>query len=407
MTDGQGQPDVLVVGAGVSGAALAHAAAASGARVRVLEAGPRPGGCLASERLESGFWFELGAHTLYNSYGATIEALEALGLAGDLVPRAKPVLRLLEGDRVLPGKNLGLLLGQMRKLQLVAALPRWIGASPRGRTVREHFGRLVGPDNYRRVLGPMLSAVPSQTADDLPADLLFKKRPRRKDVRRSFTLPRGLGTLVEGLLDPPGVELWTDAVAVAVARTGEGFAVDLADGRRVEAPRLVLALPPQATAGLLRGAAPAVAELAGGIGEATADSLGFAVPAEASPLPRATFFIPRDDALLSVVTRDVVPDPQRRGFTLHFRPGLGRDERLERAARLVGIAPEAFEGLAERRTLLPAPRRGHAERVAALDRALAGGPLGLTGNWFGGLSIEDCVLRSRSEWSRLAAQTGA
>ena len=26
-----------------------------------------------------------------------------------------------------------------------------------------------------------------------------------------------------------------------------------------------------------------------------------------------------------------------------------------------------------------------------------------TGNWFGGLAIEDCALRSRAEWSRLAA----
>jgi hypothetical protein len=26
----------------------------------------------------------------------------------------------------------------------------------------------------------------------------------------------------------------------------------------------------------------------------------------------------------------------------------------------------------------------------------------VAGNWFGGLAIEDCVLRSRSEWERLA-----
>jgi oxygen-dependent protoporphyrinogen oxidase len=36
-----------------------------------------------------------------------------------------------------------------------------------------------------------------------------------------------------------------------------------------------------------------------------------------------------------------------------------------------------------------------------VDRLLAGMPLAVTGNWFAGLSIEDCVQRSRSEWERL------
>jgi protoporphyrinogen oxidase len=52
------------------------------------------------------------------------------------------------------------------------------------------------------------------------------------------------------------------------------------------------------------------------------------------------------------------------------------------------------------RNRLPALRKGHADRVAELDRALAGGPLGLTGNWFLGVSIEDCVTRSRGEHER-------
>ena len=48
----------------------------------------------------------------------------------------------------------------------------------------------------------MLSAVPSQSADEFPADMLFKKRSRRKDVMRSFTLKGGKIALIELLADP-------------------------------------------------------------------------------------------------------------------------------------------------------------------------------------------------------------
>jgi len=41
--------------------------------------------------------------------------------------------------------------------------------------------------------------------------------------------------------------------------------------------------------------------------------------------------------------------------------------------------------------------------VAEIDRCLAGSPLLLTGNFFEGLAIEDCVLRSNAEWARAKA----
>ena len=53
--------------------------------------------------------------------------------------------------------------------------------------------------------------------------------------------------------------------------------------------------------------------------------------------------------------------------------------------------------------MLPSPVIGHDRVVAELDRMLAGQRLALTGNYFEGLAIEDCVLRSRSEWARIAA----
>jgi UDP-galactopyranose mutase len=396
--------DVVILGGGVSGLSFAFHAARAGRTVHVVEQDARLGGCLDTRTSTCGFWIELGAHTCYNSYGAFIELLEGLDLLGELQPRGKPVLRFLDRNAILPGKNLGALLRRMSLLELARSVPRLLGASPDGTTVRAHYGRIVGDGNYERVLGPMLSAVPSQRADDFPADMLFKKRPRRKDVLRSFTLRRGLGTLAERIRRHPGITIATGRAAVGLARDGAGFAVTLDGGERLTAGLVAIATPPKAAARLLSGVLPEAAARVGEIREASVDSLGVVVRADqAVRVPYATFLIPRGDIFHSVVTRDIVPDPTWRGFVFHFQPGHAEADRLARATALLGVVRADLVDVSQRRTVLPSPVLGHKDVVAGLDAALASQPgLAVTGNWFAGLSIEDCVQRSRTEWQRVS-----
>jgi oxygen-dependent protoporphyrinogen oxidase len=397
--------DVVILGGGVSGLSFALYAARAGRAVHVVEATAHVGGCVDTRTSPDGFWIELGAHTCYNSYGAFVELLEGLELLGQLQPRGKPVLRFLDGDAILPGKNLGALLRRMSLWELVRSLPRMIGASPDGQTIRSHYGRIVGARNYERVLGPMLSAVPSQRADDFPADMLFKKRPRRKDVLRSFTLQGGLGAFAERIQRLPGVTITTGRAATALERDGAGFAVTLADGERLRGEVVAIATPPRAAAPLLSGVLPGVAGKVGEIREATVDTVGVVVRADqVAAVPYSTFLIPRGDIFHSVVTRDIVPDPTWRGFVFHFQPGHTEKERLARVTALLGASRTDLAHVAERRTVLPSPILGHSGVVAELDAALASlgaGRLAVTGNWFTGLAIEDCVLRSRAEWRRV------
>jgi UDP-galactopyranose mutase len=307
---------------------------------------------------------------------------------------------------VVPGKNLLVLIRLFGKLELLASIPGWLGASAEGKTVREHYSRFVGKRNYERVLGPMLSAVPSQTADEFPADMLFKKRERREDVMRSFTLQGGLQAAVEGVLRSDGIEARLGCGAQRLERSGAGWKATLDDGSTVEAGTVALAVPPGAAAALLEGVAPEAAAKAAGMKEAQVDTLAVVTAVGKSSLPYATFFIPLDDQFHSIVTRDVVPDPQRRAFTLHFRPGRSREERLARTCEVLGVSPGDLEVTAERSTVLPSPVLGHAQTVAELDRLLATERLAVTGNWFGGLAIEDCALRSRAEWQRIEGLDG-
>lgn len=398
-----GTHDAIVIGAGISGTTLAYHAARAGRRVLLVEKSGRLGGCLHTARTPGGFWYELGAHTCYNSYGALLEVLEGLGLDEELQARGKPHMRFLDGDELVAGSNLWALLKLLDKWELLRSLPRAFRASQAGETVYSHYSRLVGRGNYGRVLGPVLSAVPSQSADSFPADMLFKKRPRRKDVMRSFTLKRGLASIPEAVGTMPAVDIRLGAEALRLEQEGSGYAVQLASGERATAPVVGLAVTPAAASVLLREVAPEAAALAARVREAVVETLGFAVRAEKlARLPVATFLIPLDDVFHSVVTRDPVPDPAWRGFAFHFRPGLSPEDRRRRAAAVLGLEAGDLEAVAERRTVLPSPVLGHQELVREIDRALGGGRLALTGNWFAGLSIEDCAQRSRAEWARVA-----
>ena len=80
-----------------------------------------------------------------------------------------------------------------------------------------------------------------------------------------------------------------------------------------------------------------------------------------------------------------------------------REERLHRITQVLGVHSGQIEHLVSRTNLLPAPVVGHEKLVAEIDRHLEGKKLLLTGNYFTGLAIEDCVSRSAAEAARLEA----
>ncbi len=394
--------DVVVVGGGISGLTFAFQAARAGRSVLVLERDARPGGCLSSHRGSSGYWFELGAHTCYNSYTGFAELVEACGLRGEVLPRAATHLRFLDGDRLVPGSNLAVLLRLFSWWEMVVSLPRLVGAKKEGQTVRSFYSRIVGKRNYETVLGPMLSAVPSQSADAFPAGMLFKSRQtRRKDFPRSFTLRGGLQSIAERMASEPGIEFAAGCAVARLEKAGAGFTVVAEDGERLEAGAVALASGPASAARILAEAFPDLSAVVSKVREAEVETMAFAVRSSKTRLPVSMFLVPKSDVFHSVVTRDSVPDPDWRSFSFHFKPGLSRGGRIERATRLLGLVPADLEELVERRGVLPSPALGHEETVREVDRLTAGTKLSLLGNWFAGLAIEDCVERSRAEWQRL------
>lgn len=391
----------VVIGGGISGLGAAHFALRLGVKTLVLEHSGRVGGTLHSVHFAAcpGFWTEAGGHTCYNSYGNLLSILDDLGLIPLLRPKAKVPFRLWrDGERRS-------ILSALHPAELLAALPRLWRSSREGKGLAEFYAGTFGPKNYRDLFGPAFRAVVCQPPDDFPAELLFRKKPRRKGLPKSFTLPQGLGEIAQAIADQDGLDVRLNQQISGVTRVGAGFRVSLSGGDEILCDALTLAVPPDVAAALIPPGLPEVSALVAGIGVAEIETLVIAVPArdlERCHLPPLAGLIAVDDVFYSAVSRDYAPDPLWRGFAFHFQPGvMGHAERLMRACRALGVDRDAVAEVAHVTNRLPALRKGHGDLVAKIDEALAGTRLGVTGNWFIGVSIEDCLARSRQEVDRL------
>lgn len=388
--------DLIVVGGGIAGLTFARRGTAQGWRTLLLEGDSRVGGCLASHRFNGaaeGYWAELAAHTAYNSYGALLELLDEATVQR-LQPRHKAPWRVWDGRRLQS------VFSCLHWPSLLAALPRIFTTRKNGLSLRDYYSRVMGRPSYQGLLRHAFSAVLAQPADDFPAALLFRKKPRRKAIPRSYTFPGGLTGLAEAVA--AGQDARTGSKVERIEREASGFRIHAGE-QNWSCRRLALAVPAWEAASLLHTTYPELARQLAELAAAEVESLAVVVDKDRIAMPEIAGLIGVDQDFYSVVSRDVLPDARLRGFTFHFRPGrLGRAAKLERIGQVLGVAPEDFLDIAERTSRLPALRSSHAAWLAKIEQALAGQPLALTGNYFYGVSIGDCAERSRDECARLA-----
>ncbi|MBJ6798940.1 protoporphyrinogen/coproporphyrinogen oxidase [Geomonas propionica] len=395
------QFDAIVIGAGISGLSFASHAAAKGLNTLVLEKSDRPGGCFHSHRFQgsaAGFWLELGAHTCYNSYGGLLELMERHGLMGNILPREKVSFKLLVKNEV---KSIP---SQLSFPELACSAWKLFTQKKDGASVASYYGGIVGRRNYERVFGPAFNAVISQRADDFPADMLFNKRPRRKDVIKSFTLQGGLNSVIDKLAVADRVTLQTGAEVTRIAKDGDGYTVELADGTVYQAPRLTLAAPPPASAQLAAQIAPELAKVLTQIKLETIESVGVAVQKSKLKLPLIAGLIPIGEEFYSAVSRDTVLHDSYRGFSFHYKAGkVSLEAKLKRIASVLQVQEGDLEQVVQRESQLPSPVVGHKALTDQIDRLVAGSNLYVTGNYFAGMAVEDCIVRSKKEFERLSA----
>lgn len=268
-----------IVGAGLTGLALAHELARRGADHVVLEAADRPGGVIRSGRIE-GRVLEWGPQR--GRMTAELSALVGeLGIAGEVVyaPRGLPLFVYVDGAlREVSFSAWSVLTGDLLtwrgKLRL--ALEPFTAAPRDEERVATLLSRKLGPEAYERLIGPLYGGLYASDPANMIVGLSLGHVLREFGVRRSFLLPllrRG------GSIGAPqacsfveGMQTLTDALHAAhagsvrlatrvrgLARSGNTWTLEL-NGGAVEADVVILTCEAGAAAGLLSTAAPEAAE---------------------------------------------------------------------------------------------------------------------------------------------------
>ncbi|MEN8108992.1 MAG: protoporphyrinogen oxidase, partial [Pseudomonadota bacterium] len=172
--------DVLVIGGGISGLAVAHLLAREGLSVEIWEQDSQPGGKIRSNR-EAGYLTEQAASMVLNFRPEVSRFMQDAGLESSKTPRTMTANRyLVDAARLvaLPMKlgpmmssPLWSLRGKLR-LAMEAFIPR--GGGPH-ETVSEFITRRLGKEMLDKAMGPFVAGPLASDPDQANA---FSVLPR-------------------------------------------------------------------------------------------------------------------------------------------------------------------------------------------------------------------------------------
>jgi oxygen-dependent protoporphyrinogen oxidase len=445
--------DVLVVGAGLSGLALATSLVERGVGVRVLEASADVGGNLRTRRVETaeGAWLvDLGPNSFGEHSTAFVGLARRAGIEGRLVRapasaerrfiwRAGRLREVPSNPLKFLASNLLPLGGRLRLMREPWVKPRPAGAPEE--SLAQFCDRRLGRAAREKLLTPVVGGIYAGDPSELGAESAFPamvalEREHGSLIRAAM---RGKGppsrgrlcSFVDGLAELPaalrrrlGAVVTTDAPVRRVARNGDRWRVETADGRAFDAARLVVATPASEAAEMLAPVDAALARELAAITYAPMTVVHVGAPRDALPrLPRGFgFLVPRDEGLRilgAICSSELFPGRAPDGHALLTVFTGGRldpqastldDAAVRRfvladLARAVGLVgePALFQTTRWPRAI-PQYVVGHKDRVARVDAAVRALPgLTLIGNWKGGIAMPDCVRAADSAADELAA----
>jgi protoporphyrinogen oxidase len=387
--------DIIIAGSGISGMSLAHYCAQHGMKVLVIEKNKTLGGSFTTE-YSGDFWLEMGAHTMYNSYGKLIDIIEGCGLGNNIKKRKKVPYKVYKNGRIQS------VISQFNIFELLFSLPSLFKTKKDNQTVESYYSKILGKNNYRKFFQYMFNAVPSQPTNDFPANILFKKRPRRKDILKSYTLERGIRSIIEAITDNTNIDTKVDLHVKSVVRMGDSYLVNTENNQSFESSYIGMATPVNITGNLVEKLNPEISKQLEKIENTSADSAGIIIRKENIALKEVAGIIGMNMDFYSVVSRDVVEHPDIRGFVFHFKPGkLNNKEKINYICKVLNISEDNILHTFYAKNIVPSYRPGHESIVAKIDKLLATEKIFMTGNYFTGMAIEDCVKRSFLENERL------
>ena len=442
--------DVVVVGAGISGLAVAYELRTRNRSVLVLEKSGKAGGVIQTERVGE-FVIDAGPDSLLVQKPAALQLCKEIGLADRLMPTKPPrTAYILRGGRLhsLPGASvLGFptqALPLLRSSLFSAAAKVRMGAElfvPKRRvqgdeSIAGFVGRRFGAEAVTYIAEPLLAGIHGGDVERLSMRALFPRfleaEARSGSVIRSFrkmqvrptsdgafrSFPTGLAELVEGLmrLMPEAAVQFRATVARIEPRT-DGFAVQVEGQPSIHARAVVLACPAFAAVDLLRPLDQALADLCASINYLSTATVVMAFPRESvrHSLQGTGFVVPRSEGLNITAGAWISSKWAHRAPEGHvlLRAFLGGardpdvlaktdDELTAIALREMGgilgiTGPANFSRVYRWPRSSPQQEVGHMELMAKIDAQLAKhAGLFVSAAGFRGVGIPDCVADGRN-----------
>jgi oxygen-dependent protoporphyrinogen oxidase len=301
---------VVIIGGGITGLAAAYELTQRRIPFTLLEASPRLGGLIGTEKVD-GFTIEAGPDSLLAQKAAGMKLCDELGLAPRLLSTTPPRRAfVLENGRLhpLPSPSvLGIpatwtgiaaydLLPVLARLRLALEplIRRRPAAAADDESVASFFRRRFGDATVRLIAEPLLGGIHAGDIERLSMRALFPRlieaegrgsvlrslrRTRQAAVGGVFRSPAGgMGEIVSAIerrLDSKAVHLSTPVSALR--RTGDGWIVDGSGGQH-PARAVILAVPAYAAARLLEGVDEEAARLCAEVPYVSTTSVALAWP---------------------------------------------------------------------------------------------------------------------------------
>jgi oxygen-dependent protoporphyrinogen oxidase len=456
----------VIIGGGIAGLATAFSLQESGAKELVLiERSPRWGGKIASAH-QDGFTVEGGPDSFITQKAAALDLCKRLGLEDQLVGSngGKSATTYIWSDGRLQAMPEGMMLmaptmvlpflrsrliswpGKMR-MGMEFFIPRAHGDEDE--SLAGFVRRRLGNELLNKIAGPLMGGIHAADPERLSLKSTFPmflemerkhgsllrgmmKRPRRpamhgaKPTSMFMTLRGGLQQLSDALAEQlSGVDLRAGCGALSVRRFEDRYKIELSDGTSILADDVVFATPSYATADLLQEIDPALAERLRAIryvSTATV-SLGFRRSDVAHPMQGAGFIVPHSEGRRITACSWSSAKFNHRApqdcilLRVFIGGALSEDLAEQDESALVQLAREELQtimGIDATPLLAKAYRwpkanpqydLGHEERIAQIERTLAGLPgLHLVGAAYRGAGIPDCIQSGMKAAQAIAAR---
>ncbi|WP_234385015.1 NAD(P)-binding protein [Allofrancisella guangzhouensis] len=384
--------DTIIIGAGISGISLANQLDAAGIENCIIEKN-QIGGCIETLSYKN-IWFEIGAHTIYNSYSKTISFIKKNHLEDRTISRKKLPFLIVHPNGKIQSifKNLNLI-----SLTLNFLKNRKI--SKKNKTVSEYAKKLFGDSNYNKTLKYCFDAVLSQDSENFPMEYLFKKYARDTTLPRSFTFKDGLSTLFKNIktntINETVKEISKDSNDNWVIKTNTNS---------YTAKNICLATPWDTTEELLKNILPTIANHPYRPTISNLVSIAIVINKDQlSKLKNIAGLIGKQHFFYSAVSRDVINHNSLRAITFHCKDiSKPKEELLNKICETLKINKKNILHHKIKYNVLPCYNKNHYIFLSDMEKQLNGiNNLFITGNFFDRLAIENCIIRSTDQANKI------